>query len=293
MGVDTVLLYTIDSSYLIDQYKKQLNINIERCVHKVDQIQVWRCLATGYEFFYPLNIAGDGKFYEDLSSFDWYYMPWKWEHQIAKSLVKENDKVLEIGCADGNFLVNIKPITPYLKGLELNEKALKKGLQSGLDVELKTIEEFAKTNANSFDFICTFQVVEHIADIKPFIDACLLTLKIGGKLLISVPNNNSFLGLNRNNILNMPPHHMGRWNETSLQNLEKYFPMKMLNTYIEPLQAYHYESYFKVASDIVFKKYGKIGRYIFKRFKGLFRPLFSQSEKLFKGFTIIGVYEKI
>jgi ubiquinone/menaquinone biosynthesis C-methylase UbiE len=65
---------------------------------------------------------GDSKFYEQLEKFDWYYMPWKWEHEITLSYLDPKKRVLEIGCGTGSFVQKAADISgAYIKGLELNE----------------------------------------------------------------------------------------------------------------------------------------------------------------------------
>ena len=46
----------------------------------------------------PPTLRGQSTFYEALQRYPWYYVPWKWEHEIAKSYLKDGDQVLEVGC---------------------------------------------------------------------------------------------------------------------------------------------------------------------------------------------------
>lgn len=51
--------------------------------------------------------------------------------------------------------------------------------------------------------------MEHISDVASFIKACILLTKPGGYIILSVPNNDAFVGA-QELPLNMPPHHVGR-----------------------------------------------------------------------------------
>ena len=161
------------------------------------------------------------------------------------------------------FLKKIEEKNIQAIGLELNSQAIEVGLKAGLKIEKKSIEDFASEHQSEFDLVCSFQVLEHLSDTKKIIDSSLKILKPGGKLIISVPNNDSFIKLDQKNILNMPPHHLGLWDKESLSNLPKFFDLKLEKIYIEPLQKYHfkYYSYIKFGQVLV-KKFGFTGKII-------------------------------
>ena len=81
--------------------------------------------------------------------------------------------------------------------------------------------------------------MEHVADIKSFMESSLAVLKLGGKIIVSVPNNDCLMFEGEDTILNMPPHHMGMWNINSLLKLQDYFNMRLEAIYLEPLAEYH------------------------------------------------------
>ena len=103
------------------------------------------------------------------------------------------------------------------------------------------VQSHSKDNEGIYDVLCMFQVLEHLVPIKEVIQSCLKCLKQGGFLVISVPNNDSFIKKDKLNLLNLPPHHMGRWNEKSLKALGKLFKMKLVESSKEPLQANHFD----------------------------------------------------
>lgn len=239
---NTKILRKIDCSFIYDQYKS-LEIDVGRFFANIDEILEVKCLDTNYRFFYPSTVSGDGKFYQELQKYPWYYNHWKWEHQQAAELIEHATRVLEIGCGPGEFIKQISK-TNFCQciGLELNEKALKQGQLAGLDIRNDQIHAFADQNANTFDTVCSFHVLEHIADVRPFVSDMIRCLKPGGQLIIAVPNNNSFLSLDTS-CLNMPPHHMGLWDQESLTSLERLFSVKIRKIHYEILQDYHKDYY--------------------------------------------------
>lgn len=280
------LCSAIPAKDLITSYQSQFGIDVSEVFTSLPSLKIFKCLDSGYRFFYPFHLAGDGLFYKELQKNDWYYMPWKWEHQIARRYLHKFMNVLEVGCGRGEFLKEILNDVSSVTGLELNSHAIKDKVRGNLDIRQVTIQDHCVKYPEHYDVVCSFQVLEHIADVKSFLEAKILALKEGGTLIISVPNNSGFLK-DSDNALNCPPHHMGLWDETSLLYLQKIFNIRHITTHFEPLQQYH----LKYFSDVVSKK--SIFRFGFTRrlLKSTFiRNLFFT--KQYQAYTIQIVFEK-
>jgi SAM-dependent methyltransferase len=193
---------------------------------------LYQCNDTGYRFYHPTGMEGDGKFYSELQQrlADDYYHKWKFENQLALDVINAGDKVLDIGCGVGNFLVRAQE-KATVTGLELNEKAITICRQRGFNVLNEKIEDHAPGNKEQYDVVCFFQVLEHIYAVNPFLENALSVLKKGGKLVIGVPNNEPyFLGYDKYCTLNLPPHHMGLWNKQVFEKTASLFNLKMLRS---------------------------------------------------------------
>jgi 2-polyprenyl-3-methyl-5-hydroxy-6-metoxy-1,4-benzoquinol methylase len=236
LSPNTSQVGTVDVVWLSAQYQRELNIDISRFVHNLDEITVMECRDTGYRYYEPFSTAGDASFYEELEAFPWYYMDWKWEHEIAARNILPAKIVLEIGCGRGGFLEKLhNPCT----GLELNEQAATEARRRGLNVLTETIEAHAETHVASYDVVCSFQVLEHIVKVNEFIQACAAVLRPGGLMIASVPNNDSFIFREFAPILNFPPHHMGLWSPNALLALQMITDIRPISLFLEPLQPYH------------------------------------------------------
>tara|TARA_R100000935_G_C2788782_1_gene145030 strand:- start:64 stop:960 length:897 start_codon:yes stop_codon:yes gene_type:complete len=225
---------------IVDRYKS-IDLDVSRFFSE-DDIQLYKCDLTGYRFYYPFKTIGDAKFYEDLSISRKNYYSERWEHSKALQFIEKKDNVLEVGSGFGAFLKLLKVKSIEGNGLELNIIAVNNCKNQGLKVENKLIQDEALVNAGKYDVVSYFQVLEHITEVGLFIQASIDVLKVGGKLIIGVPNNNPYLFVNdRMHTLNLPPHHAGLWNEESFENLQKIFPLKLVHLEFEPLEVTYSE----------------------------------------------------
>tara|TARA_R100000935_G_scaffold16940_4_gene33459 strand:- start:20350 stop:21264 length:915 start_codon:yes stop_codon:yes gene_type:complete len=283
----------IRSSDLTRLYKDHLGIDVSENFCSHNKIYVYECKRTTYRFYYPQDISGTDEFYQKLENLDWYYMKWKWEHETVKKKLKGNEKILEIGSGGLGFIEKMKNEGFDITGLELNSKSISKAKDLHLNVFNESVQEHSKDNGRKYDVVCSFQVLEHIAEVRTFLQAQIDCLKTGGSLIISVPNNDSFLGLDKTNCLNLPPHHMGLWNEKSLSNLPLVFPNLKLNSIIrEPLQGYQKKYFGDVMSKHYIEKFKIKNAYMVKitrRMVNKFHFLFSED---IKAFTIQAIYKK-
>lgn len=97
-------------------------------------------------------------------------------------------RVLEIGCATGDLLMQIKKRGAIIKGLEISDFAADVARRRGLAVITGTIEAFAPENEGTFDIVLAFEVIEHVLSPTRFIASVSRVLKPGGLLVLSTPN---------------------------------------------------------------------------------------------------------
>ncbi len=279
---ETKLVDTISVARIVELYKSIYDVS--RFFSGVSTIEIYECVATGYRFYQPFGIDGDGPFYEALAHEELYYVPWKSEHEIADSYIKEGDRVLELGCATGDFLQEEhakKSIQAF--GTELNETAKATASARGVSFEPVT----------DADVTCAFQVLEHIADVRGFLTEATTATREGGYIIIGVPNNDSLLKDDTIAFLNMPPHHMGLWNARSLSSLPEHFPLELVKLHTETLQPNHYRWYYQVYFGDKLRRFGFIGKVLNKLiFTLIARPYISFKAKGILGHTIVAVYKK-
>ena len=269
--------YTVD--HFVNLYKTSIDIDVSRFFKNCERVGYVKCLDTNYKFFYPNNILGDDLFYEELQKFEWYYHAEKWEFEEALNYIKVDDKVLEIGAGNGSFLNKLANKKENIEALEFNKSAIESLNNQGYKVYKETIENYSIKHDKQYDVLVTFQVLEHVADVKSFLEGAIKVLKKGGNLIISVPNDSAWiLRFDPNLSVNYPPHHMGHLNEEFFINMQQHFSVKLLNVMFEPLSIEQYSRYYRVLAVHIRTKFGFFG-------KALDKLLYPVSEKLIKTFS--------
>jgi len=231
---DTKKLETVNVQDLMRLYRQMTKCDFSYLLSK--KMEYLECSNCKLRFFSPF-LAGDEAFYNALQCFEWYYMDEKNEFLEASKYINNGNRVLEVGSGKGAF-VKYLPTKNYV-GLDFSEKAKEIASKSGVKIKNETIESYATLNPSSADIVVSFQVLEHVADPNAFIKAKLESLVVGGKMIIAVPSEDSFLRHVKDGILNMPPHHVTRWSDDTLRFIAQQFNLELVTIYHERLQDVH------------------------------------------------------
>ncbi|WP_448379620.1 class I SAM-dependent methyltransferase [Gloeomargarita sp.] len=228
-----------------------VDIAVELQGHAI--VELYECLDTGLQFFYPLDVAGSEHLYRQLQKHEFYYMADKWEYDQALRLLQSKTtqnpgslNILEVGCGRGYFVQKLQRLGVKVVGLELNQSAVDTAQTHNLPVYAESLATWAQQHPQEFTHICSFQVLEHLAAPKQFIHNCLACLVPNGQLIFAVPNRESFTRHLEYDLLDMPPHHLTRWCARTFAALEHYFPLQLERIFYEPLAPYHVDWYVQV-----------------------------------------------
>jgi SAM-dependent methyltransferase len=280
-GGPTTLVFTQSTAPIIKHYA---DYDVRSLFTGLTSIDVYECSDTGYRFYHPFILAGDDAFYQHVSKEPLYYLPWKHEHDIATAYILPGNTVLEQGCANGDFLMRLKEklsIIPF--GSELNTEARNVAMERGVSFE-------HITNA---DVACSFQVLEHIAEVRTFIEEAIRAVKPNGYVIFGVPNNDSLLKDDKYAYSNMPPHHMGLWTPSVFAKLPEYFPLDVVKIHVDTLQPYHYRWYYQVYFGDTFKRFGIVGK-IFNKlvYELIAKWWIKYHASHITGHTVVAVFKK-
>jgi 2-polyprenyl-3-methyl-5-hydroxy-6-metoxy-1,4-benzoquinol methylase len=96
-------------------------------------------------------------------------------------------RVLDIGCGNGSFLLQMRLLGWETAGVESDAAAVEQARKAGLDVHLELSPRRLWPDG-FFDAITMFHVMEHLHDPLQQLSDCRQLLKPGGQLMIATPN---------------------------------------------------------------------------------------------------------
>lgn len=213
----TRCIQMVSSALLIGLWRYSVGVATARQLGGVRRFGLWES-PCGLAFFDPM-IAGDKAFYDDLYSRLGDAGPWtaklveRADYPRAAALVEPGDSVLDVGCGSAGFARHV-PHARYV-GLDQSADAGK----VAADVRAETIARHAAAHRGEYDFVCSFHVVEHMAEPVVFVADMLHCLRPGGRLVLAVPSWPSAMTDVPNLALNGPPHHLTWWTERALRAL--------------------------------------------------------------------------
>lgn len=112
--------------------------------------------------------------------------------------IPKDAQILDYGCGTGLLSFYLKREFNQVLSVDSSPQQIAVAKRMGIDAEIVPIEAFedwVTSNLGRFDVIFLFDVLEHIPATQQiaFLRSITATLKIGGQLLLKVPNANSLL----------------------------------------------------------------------------------------------------
>jgi 2-polyprenyl-3-methyl-5-hydroxy-6-metoxy-1,4-benzoquinol methylase len=217
---------SVDSNNFLESYISPYN---------KQEYKLYECSNCLLQWWEPLRIIPN--FYKDtyfifhqdlnqkLSDWD---RPFFQYFLVKNKLPKNEIQLLDVGCGEGSFLMEIKKRTDFkIWGIDFDKKSIeiaknKTGTDTIYPMSLEEFYEYAIKNNLNFDIITFFSVLEHQDNPKKFIALIRGMLKPGGYAIGSVPKRESkLLKFYRYpyDDSDMPPHHFLRFNQKSLKYL--------------------------------------------------------------------------
>jgi ubiquinone/menaquinone biosynthesis C-methylase UbiE len=95
-----------------------------------------------------------------------------------------HERLLEVGCSRGYLTRLVQELAPHTHGVDLNAKAIARGVTSGLTV--MDAQQLAFRD-ESFDKMFSFHCIEHVPDLGAALREMDRVLKPGGLLLLVYP----------------------------------------------------------------------------------------------------------
>ena len=111
----------------------------------------------------------------------------KKEFEVISQIIKNNKKVLDVGCGDGTLMEYLKVTQKNdVRGLEPQKNLVQKCISKGLPViEGDAEKELAQFPKKSFDYVVLSQTLQAFFNPEEVLDQLL---RIGKQTIVSIPN---------------------------------------------------------------------------------------------------------
>ena len=158
---------------------------------------------------------------------------------IEKYRSHDGNRILEIGCARGEFL-NFLPDSYDKCGVEINDSGYQFVKENYKDINIHNIRindrTFDSSKLGKFDVIIMWHVFEHIEDPVIFTKNLSKLLVEGGVLIFEIPNRNSFgFNLTKRWWFHLDaPRHLFHYDRRSMRNLLQNNNLKIIGNFGNP-----------------------------------------------------------
>jgi SAM-dependent methyltransferase len=187
---------------------------------KADEWSLYRCEACLFEFWWPFDpeflyrTRGTGELVFNAAIF--HVFEGRHKHALRSIRHHQIHRLLDVGCRGGAFPAAVAECGIEAWGLDREPKILEAAtrLYSKVNFVAQDIHAFSQgVDLKPFDCITVFDVFEHFGDPKTLIDDILRCLRVGGLVVLTVPNLERLGGYDRSNV---PPYHWTRWTQRTL-----------------------------------------------------------------------------
>jgi len=221
------------SSRVWNRSAEEIREDLNAYIHPLPDVSLigrdysmYLCGNCTLTFADPL-IAGDGRFYDWLTTCSWYYPVTRWEFSATSDLLRQRGvrTVLEVGCGNGTFLRHMKAFDDIrVIGLDLSADAIADCRAQGFDAHLCDVNEYRErlqVQLGPVDAVVSFHCLEHLANPISFIRGMWNVVSPRGAVYVSTPYSPLHYERRCGEPLNRPPHHMTCWNIRSYAALAR------------------------------------------------------------------------
>jgi SAM-dependent methyltransferase len=204
-----------------------------------DEVGFLRCLDCGLELAQPMR-SWTGKHYpREAHSLGF-------DHQLALAELQALApiRILDIGCADGQFLERAAAMGHDVVGIDFSEEDVCSANERGLKAYVADISEIASLvcGGGKFDLITLFQVIEHLSEPDRVFEQILAVAEPDALMMIGCPSDLRYTRvywhrqrIGRSDFWDYPPQHLLRWTPRALGSFLKRHGWRVEKVVYEPL----------------------------------------------------------
>lgn len=230
LGADLSVIERVDVGLLADRWRAQPGVATQFTPDQVlanvrtdvgaDVVDVLRCAQCGLERMVPMKTWKSAHYPVQEHGFGF-------DHLRAMSRLRGGrGSLLELGCAEGNFLAEADKLGYRSIGLDFAPASVAAARAAGRDVRdagVDRLTDAVRADA-PFDVIAMFQIIEHLEMPDVTFNQLALVARAGTRLLVGCPSPRRFgrayphpERVGRSEFWDYPPQHTMRWTPIALR----------------------------------------------------------------------------
>lgn len=217
-----------------------------KLVVKHKEYELCHCPACDLMFWHPMKSLGPDSYQAwpvDFAAIRPAWSPHTAYKKFFRDMPAPGGRLLDVGCGIGDFCYMAEKAGYSVTGIDFAPQFIEAARRRfpSLDLEAMTLEEFrAKRTNDKYDVVTFIEVLEHLDNIRDFLQSVRMVLKPGGYVVCSVPNREKFRLLPRllRGEWDYPPNHLTWWNSACLTRLFDSFGFSILSLDIDPVSPF-------------------------------------------------------
>lgn len=208
-----------------------------------DSIDIMSCHACGLEFASPARTWSAAHYpHED------HELGWDHEQSLAELATMPPLKLLDVGCANGQFLARAAALGHTVTGVDFSPEDIEAARRLGFEAY---VADLSKSNAlvdgnRRFGAITLFQVIEHLEAPDLVFEQLGRLAEPGATLMLGCPSSRRFTRAFRNpdrigssDFWDCPPQHSLRWTPAALEAFTARHGWAVRHVAFEPMEPIH------------------------------------------------------
>jgi SAM-dependent methyltransferase len=204
-----------------------------------DQVEFLICSACRLEFANPGCTWKSAHYPQEEHGLGWDH-----EQALRELRTIPKGKLLDIGCADGQFLERAAGLGHLVSGVDFSPEDVDSARRKGFDVyagDLSHGNELIRAG-RKFDIVTMFQVIEHLEEPDAVFSQIAQICEPGALLMVGCPSHLRYTRayahparIGKSDYWDYPPQHSLRWTPQALTDFVGRHGWKTKNVAFEPL----------------------------------------------------------
>ncbi len=194
---------------------------------KHKEYELCRCPACDLMFWHPMKAPGPDSYQAwpvDFTAIRPVWSPHTAYKKFFRDMPARGGRLLDVGCGIGDFCYLAEKAGYSVTGIDFAPQFIEVARRRfpSLDFETTTLDEFAAKRTNDkYDVVTFIEVLEHLDNIRNFLQSVRKVIKPGGYAVCSVPNREKFRLFTQllRGGWDYPPNHFTWWNKNCLSRL--------------------------------------------------------------------------